>query len=132
MAEFTTLLDETFEGARHVKAYGMEAHETARAESIIGRLYKLGVRSVRTRAVAEPLLEVIAGIAPMDSEERFTGLGCKVIRAPARFLNPREVEAGGMIITARRFVIATGSSAAIPPIAGLVDTDHAPFRAEQW
>ena len=63
MAEFTTLLDETFEGARHVKAYGMEAHETGRARSIINRLYKLSMRSVRTRAVAEPLLEVIAGIA---------------------------------------------------------------------
>ncbi len=68
--------------------------------------------------------EVIAGIAPMDSEERFTGLGCKVIRAPAHFLNPREVEAGGTIITARRFVIATGSSAAIPPIAGLEGTGY--------
>ena len=68
--------------------------------------------------------EVIATIAPMDSEERFTGLGCKVIRAPARFLNPREVEAGGTIITARRFVVATGSSAAIPPITGLEDVDY--------
>lgn len=68
--------------------------------------------------------EVIAGIAPMDSEERFTGLGCKVIRAPARFLNPHEVEAGGTIIAARRFVIATGSSAAIPPITGLADTGY--------
>lgn len=68
--------------------------------------------------------EVIAAIAPMDSEERFTGLGCKVIRAQARFLNPREVEAGGTIIAARRFVIATGSSAAVPPITGLDGIDY--------
>ena len=63
MAQFTTLLDESFEGARHVKAYGMEDYETGRAAGIIGRICRLNIRSVRTRAVAEPLLEVIAGIA---------------------------------------------------------------------
>ncbi len=63
MAHFTTLLDESFEGARHVKAYGMEDYETRRAGSLIDRIYRLNIRAVRTRAVAEPLLEVIAGIA---------------------------------------------------------------------
>ncbi len=62
---------------------------------------------------------VIAAIAPNDSVERFTGLGCTVIEAPARFISPFEVAAGDAIIRARRFVIATGSHAAIPPIAGL-------------
>jgi len=62
---------------------------------------------------------VIAAIAPNDSVERFTRLGCNVIQAPARFISPVEIEAGDMIIRARRFVIATGSHAAIPPIPGL-------------
>ncbi len=63
MAQFTTLLDESFEGARHVKAYGMEDYESGRAAGVINRIYRLNIRSVRTRAVAEPLLEVIAGVA---------------------------------------------------------------------
>ena len=71
---------------------------------------------------------VIAAIEPNDSVERFTGLGCNVIQAPARFISPTEVEAGGAIIRARRFVIATGSHAAIPSIAGL---DQAPYMTNE-
>jgi len=71
---------------------------------------------------------VIAAIAPNDSVERFTGLGCHVIQAPARFISPFEVEAGGVHIRARRFVIATGSHAAIPPIAGL---DKVPYLTNE-
>jgi pyruvate/2-oxoglutarate dehydrogenase complex dihydrolipoamide dehydrogenase (E3) component len=62
---------------------------------------------------------VIASIAPHDSEERFRALGCTVLRSQARFTDERTVEAGGTRVRARRFVIATGSRAAIPPIAGL-------------
>lgn len=64
---------------------------------------------------------VIAQIAPVDSQERFEGLGCTVIRAFARFTGPREVQAGEHTIRARRFVVATGSRPFVPPIQG-VDT----------
>jgi len=64
---------------------------------------------------------VIAAIAPHDSVERFEGLGVTVILAPGRFTGPAEVEAGGERIRARRFVIATGSSPALPPVPGLAD-----------
>ncbi|MGP9822758.1 dihydrolipoyl dehydrogenase family protein [Salinarimonas sp. NSM] len=67
---------------------------------------------------------VIAGIAPHDSPERFRGLGVTVIEAPARFLDGRTVEAGGQRIVARRFVVATGSSPAVPPIPGLAETPY--------
>jgi pyruvate/2-oxoglutarate dehydrogenase complex dihydrolipoamide dehydrogenase (E3) component len=63
--------------------------------------------------------EVIGRIAPHDSQERFEGLGVRVIRAWARFVSEREVEAGEARIRARRIVIATGSSPAVPPIPGL-------------
>ena len=62
---------------------------------------------------------VIAAIAPNDSVERFEGLGVEVIQGPARFIGTREVEVNGRQIRARRFVIATGSSPAAPPIPGL-------------
>ncbi|HEV2562458.1 MAG TPA: FAD-dependent oxidoreductase [Rhizomicrobium sp.] len=68
--------------------------------------------------------DVIATIAPHDSQERFEGLGVTVIRAPAHFVSANMVEAGTYCIRARRFVIATGSRAAVPPIPGL---DHVPY-----
>src|SRR5271167_1455508 len=74
--------------------------------------------------VHDHVQNVIAAIAPHDSQERFEGMGCKVIRAEGRFVSPTEVEAGGMRIRARRFVIATGSSPAIPPIHGLADVPY--------
>jgi pyruvate/2-oxoglutarate dehydrogenase complex dihydrolipoamide dehydrogenase (E3) component len=70
-------------------------------------------------AVMAQVTATIAHIAPVDSQERFESLGVQVIRAYAKFLNPREVEAGGQIIRARRFVIATGSHPAIPQVPGL-------------
>jgi pyruvate/2-oxoglutarate dehydrogenase complex dihydrolipoamide dehydrogenase (E3) component len=62
---------------------------------------------------------VIAAIAPHDSVERFTGLGVTVIQAAGRFVDAQTVEAGGVRIQARRFVIATGSTPAIPDVPGL-------------
>ena len=76
------------------------------------------------RGVLAHVHEVIAAIAPNDSAERFTGLGVKVILAEASFQNRSTVLAGGQEIRARRFVIATGSSPAVPPIPGL---DTVPF-----
>ena len=45
-------------------------------------------------AVKDHVAAVIAQIAPVDSQDRFEGLGCTVIRAFARFSGPREVVAG--------------------------------------
>lgn len=64
--------------------------------------------------------DVIAAIAPNDSKARFTGLGVRVIKGAARFKDRRTVVVDdGTEIMARRFVIATGSSPALPSIPGL-------------
>jgi len=68
--------------------------------------------------------DVIAGIAPHDSVERFESLGVQIIQTAGRFVSASEIEAGGQRIRARRFVIATGSSAFIPPIPGLDSTPY--------
>jgi pyruvate/2-oxoglutarate dehydrogenase complex dihydrolipoamide dehydrogenase (E3) component len=70
-------------------------------------------------AVKDHVAAVIAAIAPVDSQERFEGLGCAVLRARARFTGPDEVQAGQDNVRARRFVIATGSRPFVPPIPGL-------------
>ena len=75
-------------------------------------------------AAMEGVQDVIARIAPHDSQERFEGLGVRVIRAWARFRSPDEVEAGEHVIRARRIVLATGSSPLVPPIPGLDGVPH--------
>jgi pyruvate/2-oxoglutarate dehydrogenase complex dihydrolipoamide dehydrogenase (E3) component len=67
---------------------------------------------------------VIAAIAPVDSAERYEGLGATVIKAEARFVARDTVEADGKRVRARRFVIATGSRPSIPPIPGLAETPY--------
>lgn len=61
----------------------------------------------------------IAAIAPNDSQARFEAMNVRVIRAAARFASRSTCEAGGFVIKARRFVVATGSSPAFPPIPGI-------------
>jgi pyruvate/2-oxoglutarate dehydrogenase complex dihydrolipoamide dehydrogenase (E3) component len=79
-------------------------------------------------AVMEHVRDVIAQIAPVDSQERFEGLGVRVIREYGRFISPREVQAGDAVIEARRIVIATGSSPLVPPIPGL---DSVPYATNE-
>jgi pyruvate/2-oxoglutarate dehydrogenase complex dihydrolipoamide dehydrogenase (E3) component len=63
--------------------------------------------------------DTIAAIAPNDSVERFEAMGVRVVQAEGQFTGPREITANGVRVRARRFVIATGSTAMVPPIPGL-------------
>jgi pyruvate/2-oxoglutarate dehydrogenase complex dihydrolipoamide dehydrogenase (E3) component len=87
-----------------------------------------GVRPVSPQvdfaAVKDHVARVIAGIAPLDSQERFEGLGVTVIRAFGRFVSATELEAGDAVIRARRFVVATGSRPVVPPIPGIEDVPY--------
>ncbi|MES0863257.1 FAD-dependent oxidoreductase [Ruegeria sp. SCPT10] len=75
-------------------------------------------------AAKDHVHDVIAQIEPMDSQERFEGFGVTVIREFGTFLSPTEVQAGDTVITARRVVIATGSSPLVPPIPGLENVPY--------
>jgi len=63
IGQLTTLLSQTFQGARHVKAYGMEAYEERRATGLFERLFALIVRAGRTRSRASPMMEALGGAA---------------------------------------------------------------------
>src|SRR5262249_20684132 len=96
------------------------------------RTGRFGVRpnepAIDFGAVHDHVRGVIEAIAPNHSEGRFTGLGVRVVRAKARFTNPREVAAGDFRIRARRFVIATGSTPLVPPLPGL---DRVPYLTNE-
>ncbi|MBO9451676.1 FAD-dependent oxidoreductase [Tropicibacter sp. R16_0] len=86
------------------------------------------VPSVDYAAAKDHVHDVIAQIAPVDSQERFEGFGVRVIREYGEFVSPTQVKAGDTLITARRVVIATGSSPLVPPIPGL---DAVPFETNE-
>ncbi|MCE8556000.1 FAD-dependent oxidoreductase [Ruegeria pomeroyi] len=79
-------------------------------------------------AVKDHVAGVIAQIAPVDSQDRFEGLGVRVIREYGHFVSRTEVQAGAYLIVARRIVIATGSTPFIPPIPGL---DSVPYLTNE-
>ncbi|MFN3859827.1 MAG: dihydrolipoyl dehydrogenase family protein [Caulobacter sp.] len=79
-------------------------------------------------AVMARVHAVIEEIAPIDSQERFEGLGVRVVREEARFADRRTVESASVRVRARKFVIASGSRAAVPPIPGL---DAVPYLTNE-
>lgn len=76
------------------------------------------------KAAKNHVSEVIKSIEPHDSKERFEKLGVKVIQEYGMFISPKTVRAGVTEISARRFVIATGSSPMVPPIPGLDEVTY--------
>ena len=63
LGKFNTLLDESFQGVRHVKAYGMEGYETARADGVIEEVFRLSLKAAVIRAFVNPVTEVAGGLA---------------------------------------------------------------------
>jgi len=80
--------------------------------------------SVDFNAVKAHVQGVIDHIAPVDSQERFEGLGCTVIREYASFKDDQTVVSDSVEVRAKRIVVATGSRASAPPIPGLSDTPY--------
>lgn len=79
--------------------------------------------------------EVIERIQVHDDPERFRSYGIDVRFGEARFVDPHTVAVGNGTLRGRRFVIATGSSPAVPPIEGLEGlgylTNETVFAQEQ-
>ena len=106
------------------KALIAAAHAAHAARTAAPFGIRLAAPEIDFAAVHDHVHGVIAAIAPHDSVERFEALGVTVIAASARFIGPRTVVAGDHEITARRFVVATGSRPGIPPIPGLEEVPY--------
>jgi pyruvate/2-oxoglutarate dehydrogenase complex dihydrolipoamide dehydrogenase (E3) component len=76
------------------------------------------------RQVAARIASVIAGIQEHDSVERFCSLGAKVVFGDCAFRDEHVVEVNGERVSAAKWVVATGSSPAVPTVAGL---DRTPY-----
>ena len=63
IGEFSTLLNQTFQGSRQVKAYGMEGYEGERARDYIDEITRLIFKSSRRSTILRPIMEALGGIA---------------------------------------------------------------------
>ena len=102
----------------------------ARAAQAVREAPKFGVRltgdvEVDFAAVMERMRRLRAHIAPHDSAERFSReLGIDVFLGRGQFTGRNSVEVNGETLTFSKAVIATGGSAAVPPIPGLADVPY--------
>jgi subfamily B ATP-binding cassette protein MsbA len=60
---FTSLMQEAIQGNRIVKAFGMERYERDRFGKESERLFKLGIRATRIRAMVTPAMEFLSACA---------------------------------------------------------------------
>ena len=63
LGHFSTILNQTLQGARHVKAYGMETYEESRVGGIIENLYQLVHKGFKVSAMSGPVTEILSGLA---------------------------------------------------------------------
>jgi len=63
MGEVTSFLEETFSGARMVKAYGLEYHEIDRSRFAFLQRFRLALSLASSKARVDPILEVVGGVA---------------------------------------------------------------------
>jgi mercuric reductase len=71
---------------------------------------------------------VVSRTGAAQGERVFTDDGIEVIRAKATFAGAREVEAGGRVYRAKRILIATGTTTAIPTLPGLAKNGYITFE----
>ncbi|WP_319780214.1 mercuric reductase [Maridesulfovibrio sp.] len=102
---------------------------TARVRHLMGRAGDFGLPEVELppvdySQVVQRINEVIAEIQVHDSVERFNSLGVEVRFGKVYFVDAHSVSLNGSKVSARSWVVATGSSPAVPLIKGL---DEVPY-----
>lgn len=103
------------------KALLSAAH--AAAEARTAARYGVHVADVRVD-FAEVMTHVrlaICTIEPIDSPQALRAAGVRVAHGTARFTGPDRATVDGATVRFRQALVATGSSPAMPPIAGLTD-----------
>ncbi|MFC7320117.1 dihydrolipoyl dehydrogenase family protein [Halobacillus campisalis] len=68
--------------------------------------------------------EAVADVQSHDSKQRFIDMGVDIYEASAQFVDNHTLKIGDRAITAKRIVIATGSSPAVPSIEGIKDVEY--------
>lgn len=63
MGALNTVLEQSFQGIRMVKSYGLQAHEEAKVHALSEEIYRLTLKGSNTRALSSPIMETLGGAA---------------------------------------------------------------------
>jgi pyruvate/2-oxoglutarate dehydrogenase complex dihydrolipoamide dehydrogenase (E3) component len=102
---------------------------TAGVYALLKRTTEFGLPQVQLppvdlEAVMNRVKSVIDKIQQHDSPERFCNLGAQVVFGNTFFIDDHSVNLDGQNLSARCWIIATGSSPALPPVEGLINTPY--------
>src|SRR5208282_1833378 len=95
----TVVLQETFQGNRVVKAFGMEEYERQRFNTELRRLFRIGMRVARIKALTSPMIEVLGAAATVG----ILWLGASSVAAGTRSLGTFGAFIAAMLIVYRPF-----------------------------
>jgi len=87
-------------------------------------LVQAAARGAPFHVAVAAVRDAVAAIAATETAEVLAREGIEVLRGWASFTAPRQISVNGSVLQARRFVIATGSRAAIPPVPGLAQAGY--------
>ena len=103
--------------------------KSAQIFSLVKRLKEFGIsagtqNTYDSSLVMSHVRDIIKKISTHHPREVFEKRGIKVLFAGPKFIDQNTLECKGEKISAKRFIIATGSHPMIPPIAGLKDIGY--------
>ncbi len=81
-----------------------------------------------TRAIMAYVQSVIEDIAGGHSPEKLKALGITLFKGEAHFIDQNRVQVNKTVLSAKKFIIATGSRPFVPPIEGL---DTVPYLTNE-
>lgn len=95
--------------AKHLRNYGLET---------------TGELNLSTRNVMQYVRSAVKKVYDSHPAAAFEKFGIDVLFGEPRFLDSHRISLGDKILSAKKFMIATGSSAFIPPIEGLASVPY--------
>jgi pyruvate/2-oxoglutarate dehydrogenase complex dihydrolipoamide dehydrogenase (E3) component len=103
--------------------------KSASAANILNKFKDFGLRikddlTVSTAGVMDHVRDIIQEISTHHPPEIFEKRGIKVIFGNLKFVGKKAIEINGKTLTAKKFIICTGSHPVVPPIEGLKDIDY--------
>lgn len=103
--------------------------KSAQVYSLIKRLKEFGISALKaaefdTSSVMSHVRDIVNKISNHHPIKVFEDRGIKVSFGNSKFIDNKTIELNGNRITAKRFIISTGSHPLVPPIGGLEDIDY--------
>ena len=148
-ADLLAVLQESVAGVRVIRAFGMEASETADFQKICQEFFNQRMRIIRARAVNTPLIELVAGaggalvfiyafyVGIEGSKLIAFGLGLFMLYAPVKKLSRvhlqiQETLAAGdrifQVLDEQPSVVETVTPKEMPRFSRAIEFDHVTFR----